>query len=779
MKGLWIFLAAGVALAQGTTDQDRFFDQFGRPVKVGELRYNYYPNGDGWDRVTLDSAGREIERVPYTDQPQAPEQPALLACAQIGSEWGYSSYGNYIGQGGMIVEDFNGNGTPEVILTGRSYISYQSYEFWHVIEYDGESHQQIHVGPYYNSTIVKMLKGSDANGKRLLVTVLASGTVIWTDPETYEELDQIQLTGVTHVKDLVLADLEGDGLAELVVSAGTDLRVYRGVAPFNLLRVHYDKGGYSVAVGNLDADPGLEIASEPSNGHGFVIDGVSGEIEWDYHDGFGVFLVAGDIDGDGRDELVGADQWYNSRAFDVDQKAVKWSQTQFYEVDALQLADIDDDGVAEILLGEGQWGDVYCIEGLTGRTRWSLQNPEYGVIRVEVGDVDGDHQLDVLWSPSNSYATVESLYFADVAQRTVQWTNHDFEGSFATIGAADLDGDQIPELFTATSDGVVMVFDGASKRLISERKMSNSYNYWQGGITLAIGDVDNDGGLEYVITSYDGSGGLLQVYDGKTHLLEWETSGYNMSVFKTISLANVDSDPQAEIIVGENANYSDVRFRVFDKVKAIEQNTSPLLAAYDGLKDLLVADLDGDGVQEIALATRSGTFIFDTTTYKQKILLQINAYALCMANTDGDQAQELLVGTGGGGVHIYDCSNFVLQGTVTIFDSYQPVRHLQLVDLDGDRLSEWVALSNNRLVIKDGATGELVWSPDNCEGQPYTVPEVVVANLDADPSMEVLVGMGPAVRQLETPYCDYSGFFQALPDWPNVGLLGLIRKTCQ
>lgn len=724
MKGLWLFLAAGIALAQGTDDQTKF--------------------------------------------------PQLLTCSRDSSEWAFSSYGNAVGQGGIIIEDFNGNGTPEAILTGICSFNNRYNHFWHVIEYDGQSFRQIHVGPYYDSEIVKMLQTVNAANQSQLMVVLASGKVAWVDPESYQQVDQVQLAGMTQIQDLVRIDLQGDGTVEWVVSDGTDLFVYRGVAPYDLLQVYDDKGGAAIAVGSLDGDPGLEIAVEPDNGHGFVIDGVTGEIEWDYPAGFGELLLAGDIDGDGRDELVGGDSSVHVSAFDVEQKAIKWSQNQKNGLDAMKLADVEGDGVAEVLIGEGHGGDTLCREGATGMIRWKIKNPEPGVARVEVGDINGDHQLDLVWGSFYAFLNGDRLFFADVTNRTPQWTSHYFEGAFDDLGAGDLDGDQIPELFTITADGVVLVFDGASKRLVAEHTIPIFYEKDNG---LAIGDVDNDGDLEYIIVANDISGGLLQVFNGQTHLIEWQSGGHLGSDFNSISLANIDNDPQLEIIVGETVGHTYARYRVFDKVNAIEQYASTPVEANFYSQELLVEDLDGDGGKEIVLATIEGVFIYDATTHQQKAVLGDNALSFCLTNADSDEAQELLIGSFAGVVSIYDCSTFLQQGSERVFDGYVAIRHLQAIDLNGDHQPEWVAMSPNKLVILDRVTSE-VWSPDECGAVSYTASEVVVADLDGDHTIELFVGMGATVRLIETPYCDFTGFYQALPTWPNVGVLSLLQEIC-
>jgi hypothetical protein len=157
-------------------------------------------------------------------------------------------------------------------------------------------------------------------------------------------------------------------------------------------------GTFDLTVGQMDADPALEIAT--ANGH--VIDSATHAVEWFLDGGFGRLVRAADIDGDGRDEIVGADFAGNIRAYDVDLQLMKWSTTAGNdEVEAIQVGDIDDDGVQEVVIGDGGFGDLHAFDGRTGEAE-GVMSADFGPTDIAVLDLDMDGRSEVLWGAGST-----------------------------------------------------------------------------------------------------------------------------------------------------------------------------------------------------------------------------------------------------------------------------------------------------------------------------------------------------------------------------------------
>jgi hypothetical protein len=226
--------------------------------------------------------------------------------------------------------------------------------------------------------------------------------------------------------DLAVADLDGDGVAEIIVSAGTksgteaEVRVFRlsggAVVDTGLNFIAYtNKNGANVAAGDLDGDGVAEIITgEGGNGKAsmtvrlFKVDASKGLGAWSAADAggidagtsfYGADVTAADLDADGVDEVIVATVASNSEkatsvaaynaagikvlAFTAASEAGKGA--------SLAADDMDMDGMAEIVLGEGtqaQTGSTIRVFGPDGASKGEFKAFNdmdiYGV-RVSLG----------------------------------------------------------------------------------------------------------------------------------------------------------------------------------------------------------------------------------------------------------------------------------------------------------------------------------------------------------------------------------------------------------
>ncbi len=186
-------------------------------------------------------------------------------------------------------------------------------------------------------------------------------------------------TGEVH---FVVADLEGDGTLEIVTGAGEGggphVRIFNtGGKLLSDGFFAYEKnfrGGVNVAVGDVDGDGQKEIITGAGVGGGphvrmFRPDGRAvnaGFFAFDSTFRGGVHVVSGDLDGDGRDEIVaspvlGGDS--QVAVFDMDghrgESFQAFGNNGTSEI-TLALSDMDHDGMLDIVV---MTRDVFRIEG--------------------------------------------------------------------------------------------------------------------------------------------------------------------------------------------------------------------------------------------------------------------------------------------------------------------------------------------------------------------------------------------------------------------------------
>ena len=94
--------------------------------------------------------------------------------------------------------------------------------------------------------------------------------------------------------------------------------------------------------------------------------------------------------GENYQQLISASGWQFVYSYDVGRQLPRWSITTPQDIGAINVADVDNDGVPEVIIGDGQWGNVHVYDLMTQALKWEANNPEHGVTNVAIGDVDND-----------------------------------------------------------------------------------------------------------------------------------------------------------------------------------------------------------------------------------------------------------------------------------------------------------------------------------------------------------------------------------------------------
>ncbi|MFA6170982.1 MAG: S8 family serine peptidase [Patescibacteria group bacterium] len=235
----------------------------------------------------------------------------------------------------------------------------------------------------------------------------------------------------------------------------------------------------------------------------------------------GVSLASGDIDGDGKDEIIagaGAGGGPHVQIFSADGKLKR----QFFAYAPgfrggvnVAAGDIDGDGIKEIITGPGKGGGphVRIFDG-SGKVRlqfFSYDKKFTGGVNVAAGDIDGDNATEIITGPGAGGGPHVRIF--DRAGRLKgQFFAYDqkFRGGvrIAVGNAYNLSRKGYPQIITAPGPGMpsqIKIFDNT-------KMLSFFFAYTQsfrGGVSLASGDINNDG-LSEIITGA-GPGGAPHV----------------------------------------------------------------------------------------------------------------------------------------------------------------------------------------------------------------------------------------------------------------------------
>ncbi|MFZ2071431.1 MAG: S8 family serine peptidase [Halobacteriota archaeon] len=260
-------------------------------------------------------------------------------------------------------------------------------------------------------------------------------------------------------KGFAIADVNGDGIPDLLEGGNNYLRVYDVKNNMVLYDISISCCSYGgTAAGDIDNDGIVEMLVSDYDGYIYVYDGKTGLPDAQGHITYptayyGTGLGIGDIDNDGIVEVVRAD-YDGIDIFNGETRALEREISIYplYSYPDLVFGDANGNGIAEIYVG-GEYGYVYAYE-------W-----------------DGTTATQ-LWQSSIGYWN---------------WTYT------RPCGFADADNDGDFELFIGNSSGYITALNALTGNI-----EGSAFTGYYSHVSCAVGDVDKDGVLELATGIYDG-----------------------------------------------------------------------------------------------------------------------------------------------------------------------------------------------------------------------------------------------------------------------------------
>lgn len=300
-----------------------------------------------------------------------------------------------------------------------------------------------------------------------------------------------------------------------------------------------------------------------------------------------------DANGDGRLDVVVASSCNPvTYCFDGPTGAVMWAASSRGSDSPPSAADIDGDGNLEILHGEFG-GYVLCLNAEDGSVAWELPVDTLSWIQTAptLLDADADGALDFVvatWTLDTADPNTIRAYRC--SDRSLLWSRALARVAYHGTAISDLDGDGRPELAIGDYSGTLTVLNAEDGTLAWSVPSAGPGHYIGGPVS--IGDLTGDGACEVVAASWYTVMALSR--DG-TKLWEHTIDGY-ATAFRGVALADVDGDALADVIFGT----SNGKLVALAGATGAVLWTVDLAAEYGDARFALdnapiIADLDADG----------------------------------------------------------------------------------------------------------------------------------------------------------------------------------------
>lgn len=238
-----------------------------------------------------------------------------------------------------------------------------------------------------------------------------------------------------------------------------------------------------------------------------------------------------------------------------------------------------------------------------------------GGARVATGDFNGDGVPDVVAAagPGGGPAV---LIFDGMTGRLIL-SFYAFEPTFpggVYVAAGDLTGDGVPDVAVGSGPGGgsrVRVFDGKTgSQIVGALGSFNAYGpQFQGGVRVAVGDVDGDQSPDLITAAGPGGGPHVVVYSRNAGYLQVIRSFYAYAPTYSggvyVAAADVNGDGKAEIVAGPGNGQQPVKVFNGADLSVLESFSAYGVNLAGGVR-VAAADVDGDGKADLITGAGAG-----------------------------------------------------------------------------------------------------------------------------------------------------------------------------
>jgi outer membrane protein assembly factor BamB len=355
----------------------------------------------------------------------------------------------------------------------------------------------------------------------------------------------------------------------------------------------------NAALADVDKDqlPEIVFSTYRNDERIMVLNAEDGSVLWEYHTNGcnDVAPLIYDVDADGELEIVLPGSCNpKTFCFTAATGALEWVTDTYGSDSPPTVADLDNDGIPEILHGEfGGW--VICLNGEDGSVLWHYLVDGNSWIQTAptILDVDGDEYLDFVvgnWS----FGEDHRVFAFRGVDHTLLWVS-DLPNDVMYHGAShtDIDGDGKEELVIGDYSGKLMVLNAENGSLAWDFSFASAYAM---AAPTVIADMDQDGDFEIVCIDWYQVG----VLDHEGHLVWQFNIPGNSGSFRGPAVADINADDWLDLVFAT----SDGKLYGIDGMNGLELWHIDL-RDHSGQPDFsfdhapVMADFDADGLMDV------------------------------------------------------------------------------------------------------------------------------------------------------------------------------------
>lgn len=231
-----------------------------------------------------------------------------------------------------------------------------------------------------------------------------------------------------------------------------------------------------------------------------------------------------------------------------------------------------------------------------------------GGVRVASGDVTGDGVDDIITGAGPGAGPHVKVFDGRTGSELRSFFA--FPASFSggvTVAAGDVNGDGSDDIAVVAGsggNGHVKVFDGKTG---GELASFFAFGGFTGGVSVDMGDVNNDGIADIVVGAGPGApGGHVKVFSGVdfSELSSFFAFDTSFTGGVNVAVGHVDADPNEDIIVGAATLSSHVK--VFSGASGAELQSFFAFAGFSGGVRVAAGDINGDHFYDMIVGVGPG-----------------------------------------------------------------------------------------------------------------------------------------------------------------------------